>query len=133
MEQAVTPAVEKRGPGPVVPSHGKEGTTSEGAVPDGPAIGKGAVQAESQRLKRQAPRVDDINVEVKAVDNSHNGTGGHSGAERLTRQAPTTRLDDINIKINAVDNSRHGAGAGRGGGAGGGQGEPEAGRLTRRG
>ncbi|KAH7719452.1 hypothetical protein AAVH_13126 [Aphelenchoides avenae] len=134
-----------RGPGPVVPSNpsgsdGKEEPISDGAGPDGPAIGKGAVQTESQRLKRQAPRADDINIDVNAVDNSHHGTGGHSGgeqAERLKRQAPLTRLDDINIKINAVDNSRHGgAGAGRGGGAGGGQGPPAAdkgaGRLTNR-
>ncbi|KAH7673214.1 hypothetical protein AAVH_42307, partial [Aphelenchoides avenae] len=89
---------------------------------------------EAERLKRQAPRLDDINIDIKAEDNSRHGHSGGEEGQRLKRQAPT-RLDDINIKVNAVDNSRHGAGAGHGGAAGD-QEEPEgeeAGRLARRG
>ncbi|KAH7719444.1 hypothetical protein AAVH_13118 [Aphelenchoides avenae] len=67
---------------------------------------------ESQRLKRQAERLDDINIDVKAVDNSHHGAGGSGGeeAERLKREAP---LNAITIEVNATDNSKHGDGRGQ--------------------
>ncbi|KAH7676051.1 hypothetical protein AAVH_42041, partial [Aphelenchoides avenae] len=68
---------------------------------------------ESQRLKHQAERFDDINIDVKAVDNSHHGAGGSGGeeAERLKRHADS--LNAINIGVNATDNSKHGDGHGQ--------------------
>ncbi|KAH7722070.1 hypothetical protein AAVH_10372 [Aphelenchoides avenae] len=113
------------------------GRGSGGHPPSGPVEQpepEAPASEEAERLKRQAPRLDDINIDIKAEDNSRHGHSGGEEEQRLKRQAPT-RLDDINIKVNAVDNSRHGSGAGHGGAAGG-QEEPEgeeAGRLARRG
>ncbi|KAH7701850.1 hypothetical protein AAVH_31011, partial [Aphelenchoides avenae] len=122
-----------------------------------PGAGSHGGQPGSNRLKRQAPtRLDDININVEAVDNSRHGAGagsnsnhrgsgrnvgqpgagshgGQPGSNRLKRQAPPS-LDDINIKVDAVDNSRHGSGAGSNGaqpGAGSHGGQPGSNRLKR--
>ncbi|KAH7678403.1 hypothetical protein AAVH_41698 [Aphelenchoides avenae] len=93
------------GPGPVRPSSPNGGSDNEEPVdPDVPEISAGddnfAVigaigpngdghwpehsQSEGHRLKREAPRLDDINIKVDAVDNSHQGAGAsHGGAAGL--------------------------------------------------
>ncbi|KAH7726070.1 hypothetical protein AAVH_06255 [Aphelenchoides avenae] len=69
-------------------------------------------QAYGQRYLRSVDALKDINIDVKAEDNSRHGHSGGEGAERLKRQ--TDPLNAINVGMNAVDNSRHGHGGGHG-------------------